>query len=139
MGKELTFNIMDIYSFVQDQKDISNLELAEKFNSVETGLKQIKDDIKNVINAVKEESVRNQYVDEEKAIDNSVRALAAYTEHLSTKGESVYLRESFLAKAAKLEDSISTLMKGMLGPSSLGGDIVLALRDGLDVTICSDL
>ena len=135
VGKEIALNIMDIHSFIKSENDISNSDLAKKIDSVETGLKEIKDDIKNVINAVREESVRNQYVAEEKVIDNSVRALAAYTEHLSTKGESVYLRESFLAKAAKLEDSISTLMKGMMGPSSLGGDIVLALRDGVDVTI----
>ena len=135
-GLGFSSGILAIYGFIKGQIATSvSEELAGQFASIEKGLQDIKDDIKNVLNAVREESVRTRYFDEEKAIDSSMNALVAYLEHLSTSGESTYLRNKFLQNAATLEDNIITLMKGMMGHSSLGGDIVGALRDGVDVTI----
>ncbi len=128
--------ILTIYGTVKAELATSvSDELAGQFSSLEKGLGEIKDDIRKVINAVREESVRNQYFDEEKAIDASVNALVAYLEHRSTAGESPHLLKRFLGKAATLEDNINNLMKGLVGSSSLGGDIVLALSNGVDVTI----
>lgn len=128
--------LLGIYGFVKGELATSvSEELAGQFASLETGLKEIKDDIKNVINVVRDESVKTRYFDHETAIDNSLYALVAYVQHRSTIGESLPLRKAFLQKAATIEDSINTLMRGLMGSSSLGGDIIYALRDGLDVII----
>ena len=82
-----------------------------------------------MVDLVVEGTVKTQYY----CCQNSLTANSAYLNQLGKPGTTSYLHDKVLKYGNKLEESINSLFTGLSGGGALGGDIMVAFKNALQV------
>lgn len=111
-------------------KHPSTQDLMDEILSIQEQLVGITEDLKQVINLVKDASLRTQYVSSQRVIVESLRIVNYYVnmtemQNMNTTQEDIdYWQSEFAKWGSLLRESVSFLMDGLLGRGFISGDII---------------
>jgi len=108
----------------------STQDLMDEILAIQQQLEGITEDLKQVINLVKDASLRTQYVSSQRIIVESLRIVNYYVnmtemQNMNTTQEDIdYWQSEFAKWGSLLRESVSFLMDGLLGRGFISGDII---------------
>lgn len=124
----------------------SNKQLKDELLDVQKQLNEIQGSVSELINAVKEESIRTQYNTAGRAIVESLRCHNNYLNMTYEQAGGVlyprdeqgaaYWRKEFLKWGGSVRESVSFLLDGILGHGLIGSDILQAIADIVNKNVC---
>lgn len=103
-------------------------ELEEELFVIQEQLDDIKRSVTELINQVKEESIRTQYVSAERVIVESLRCENNYN-NMTDAQDVAYWRREFLKWGSMLRESVNFLLDGILGKGMIGSDILKTIAE----------
>lgn len=113
-------DLIGLFDFVSGKvENPEDEELHKLLNQIETRLNNVQHTLKDITNQISNEGMKTQYAQSEQIIWESLRKFKDYTATNSPGN-----LNKFLQTANKLETSIFTLYRGMMGEFALGSDIL---------------
>ena len=122
---------LSIYNYVRNP---SNHDLKDELLYVQQQIEEIKQSVTALINQVKEESIRTQYVSAERVIVEANRCYINFL-NMSEPLDVLYWKREFLKWGGLVRESTSFLLDGVLGYGMLGSDILQTFADNANINV----
>ena len=138
---ELIGYFSSMFTFYDRLNGPNSNELMAEMQHIEQQLDEIKDSLTAVTNAVKDSSLKSQYVSSQRIITESLRIAIYYlnmTEDLdlnTTQADIDVWHMEFMKWGSMVRESVSFLMDGLLGRGIIGSDIIKTLVEIEEVCI----
>lgn len=107
-------------------------ELRAGFEQVDRNLKELNENIQSVSKSINKLGLQTGYDEEVKRIKSSFSTLRKFVSN-DTSDDVDHYKDQFLRQTSNIESDLETLLNGLLGELELHPDIIVVIRDEVEV------